>query len=135
MTNNELLLEITNIIGLQLQPVNEKLDRIDTLIGKLEKRMDSLEDRMHSLENRVASLESKVASLENGVKKSKQQIKQLKIIIEDQVLPMQRELSSYGSSVYRRYEEAADQTAVMEKNLQVLMQVVAEHSGKLEQLS
>lgn len=127
MTNDELLLQISNAMQIQLHPVNERLDRINTQMGKLEEGIGSLEKQMNSMGNRMDLLES-------GTEKLESQIKQTEVLIEDQVLPMQRELSSYGASVYRRYEEAADQTAVMEKNLQVLMHVVAEHSGKLEQL-
>lgn len=114
MTDNELLLEISNIMHTQLQPIVDRLDQ-------LEERMDALEARVTALENRMD--------------KSELEVREVKTLIETQLLPMQRELSAYGMSTYRRYEKATNQTESMEQDLHILMRVVAEHSKELSRPS
>lgn len=117
MTDNELLLEISNIMHTQLLPIVDRLDQLEERMGRLETRMDALEARVTALENRMD--------------KSELEVREVKTLIETQLLPMQKELSAYGMSTYRRYEKATNQTESMEQDLHILMRVVAEHSKEL----
>lgn len=142
MTDNELLLEISDIMQMQFQPVCEKLDRIDDRIGSLESRLGFVEKRLDSLESRLDSLESRMDFVESQLNDFKAQmngfnirLEKVEFSIETEVLPLQRELSSYGLSTYQRYQDSVEKIELLEKNQQVLMRVVAEHSKELKRLS
>lgn len=139
MTDNELLLEISNIMHTQLQPIVDRLDQLEERMDRLEARIDSLETRVTALENRMDKVELEITEaktlLENRIDKSELEIREVKMLIETQLLPMQKELSAYGMSTYRRYEKATNQTESMEQDLHILMRVVAEHSKELSRPS
>lgn len=128
MTDNELLLEISDIMQMQFQPVCEKLDRIDDRIGSLESRLDSLEGRMDFVESQLNDFKAQMNGFNIRLEK-------VEFSIETEVLPLQRELSSYGLSTYQRYQDSVEKIELLEKNQQVLMRVVAEHSKELKRLS
>lgn len=135
MTDNELLLEISDIMQMQFQPVCEKLDRIDDRIGSLESRLGFVEKRLDSLESRMDFVESQLNDFKAQMNGFNIRLEKVEFSIETEVLPLQRELSSYGLSTYQRYQDSVEKIELLEKNQQVLMRVVAEHSKELKRLS
>lgn len=73
--------------------------------------------------------------LEERMNRSERETQKVKTLIEAHLLPMQRELSAYGMSTYRRYETVSGQTESMEQDLHILMRVVAERSKELSKPS
>ena len=67
MTDNELLVAISDMMELHLQPVCQRLDKLDGRLGKLEHRMERLEQRMDHLESRVDGLEKRIDGLEKRI--------------------------------------------------------------------
>ena len=60
MTDNELLTAISELIDKKLQPINERLDNIETQIQPINERLDSLELQLKHTEN----------ALKNEIRKS-----------------------------------------------------------------
>lgn len=149
MTNDELLQEISKSMLLHLQPVCDRLDHIDTRLGSLENRMGALEKRMDALEKRVDVLDERVGALEKRMDVLEKRMDilekrldavekrmgKVEIQIESEFMPLLREVGSYGRSVYKRYLDSTEQIDVLEKNQQVLMRIVAEHSREIQRLS
>lgn len=61
MTDNELLTAISELIDKKLQPINERLDNIETQIQPINERLDSLELQVkqteHVLKNEIRKSE------------------------------------------------------------------------------
>ena len=60
MTDNELLTAMSELIDKKLQPINERLDSIETQIHPINERLDSLELQLKHTEN----------ALKNEIRKS-----------------------------------------------------------------
>ncbi|MCM1208722.1 MAG: hypothetical protein NC309_07340, partial [Ruminococcus sp.] len=50
MSDNELLFAISNLMDIKLEPVYERLDRIDARLDKVEQRLDKVEYRLDKVE-------------------------------------------------------------------------------------
>lgn len=129
------------------------MQELNNRVGRLEARMEELNSRVGNLESgreelnswvgRLASemqeLRSRVGRLASDMKsrleQSEAESRETKLLIETEVLPLQKELSAYNMSTYKRYLDSVEKMDVMEKNQQVIMRVVADHGRKLKQLS
>lgn len=102
-----MLLEMSNMLQVHLQPVKEQLDRVET-------RIESLEERMKKVETELGDL---------------------RLTTEIYVLPLLGELKSCYTGAYERYFKAADRIEIISQDVDILKQVVSKHSRKLESLS
>lgn len=58
-------------------------------------------------------------------------IKDMKIILEQDVLPRLQNIEACYTSTYRRYQNGINQIEAMQADIDILKKVVAEHSEKL----
>lgn len=93
MSDNELLLAISNMIQAQLEPINQKFAQ------------------------------------------NNQEIHEIKLLIENDVLPRINNIEACYTSTYRRYAGGIEQMKCLQADVDILKKVVAEHSEKLQKLA
>lgn len=137
MTDQELLLAISDImdkkIKSELQPVRDELkmmndniqQRINTLEQRLDARIDSLEQRLDaridSLEQRIDALEVRVNSIELHLENVTDRNIQL---LAENYLP-----------AAKRYEKATAAIDAMQVDIDLMKDVIRNHSEQLQQIS
>lgn len=95
MTDNELLVAISDMMELHLQPVCQRLDKLDSRIDRLESRVDGLEEMLTSLDNYVRiDMDTR--------------LKHVELTVENRMLPVLLDLRSCYEDTYERYRKWAD---------------------------
>lgn len=162
MTDNELLLAISNIVQSYTNPIQQQLrdtetrlnNRIDTVQTHLEGRIDSvqtnleakistLDDKIDSiqanLEAKISTLEAKISTLDDKIDSVQAnlgaEIKQTKILLENDVLPRLQNIESCYTSTYQRYVSNVMQQETLQSDVDILKKVVTEHSKLLQKIS
>ena len=128
MTDNELLLALSNLFDKKLQPIKED-------ISELKDRVASLETKVISLENRMASLETKVIFLEDKIDTLDTRTRRLELQLETQLIPRLQNIESCYTSTYNRYKSGVTQIEAIQEDVTILKTVVTEHSQKLQKIS
>jgi len=120
MTDNELLLALSNMMDKKLEPIHGRLDsmegrldrmevRLDSMEGRLDRvevrldgvevRLDKMEGRLDKMEGRLDKLESEVSALHVGQLEMKKDIKQMDKKVSD---TYQLALEAWGQSTENR---------------------------------
>lgn len=140
MTNEELLLAMSDMMDAKLKPVHVKIDRMDRRLGKVEKRLEKLEGRMGRLEESVIRLEEREGGLENRVGKLddrvgtlESRVKRIEVdLLENGVVPRLNTIEAFYVETSKRYQESTDHMEAVRADISVLKLVVQEHSKKLQ---
>lgn len=69
------------------------------------------------------------------IKPLKQDIEDVKLLLENDVLPRLNTIESCYTSTYRRYASGINQIESMQNDIEVMKKVIAEHSEKLQKIS
>ncbi len=152
MTNNELLLSISDMIdsklnaGLRLMK-NEMQDMKGELQTELRTMEQGLRSDMQKMEQGLRSdiqeLRSDMQTMEQGLrsdmKKMEQELKSdihmLKLCQENLILPRLNTIESCYTDTYRRYRDDADQMEAVSADVDIMKKVIAEHSQRLQKLA
>lgn len=156
MTNNELLLSISDMIdsklnaGLRLMK-NEMQDMKGELQTELRTMEQGLRSDMQKMEQGLRSdmqkMEQELRSdmqtmeqeLRSDMKKMEQELKSdihmLKLCQENLILPRLNTIESCYTDTYRRYRDDADQMEAVSADVDIMKKVIAEHSQRLQKLA
>ena len=116
MTNNELLLAISNMMDIKLKPVHDRLDKIElTLENNVLPRLEKLE-----------------LTLENNILP---RLKKIELTQENDILPRLQNIEECYLSTYERYQSGVEKIESMQSDIDVIKNVVIEHSEKLQKLA
>lgn len=150
MTDNELILTISELMDKKLSPINNRLQKVEGKIDIVEKHMDSLETslngRMDNLGGRMDNLEGHIDDLETSVNErfdavdkrftqNEELLRRVSLIQETEILPRLQNIEDCYLSTYKRYQKSAEQTDAMQVDLDIMKKVLIEHSQKLQQIS
>lgn len=144
MTNNELLLAISDIVEAKVDPLHKEIqqvrkevtekitlleNRITEVETKLESRITKLETK---LESRITKLESRITEVETRLES---EIVRISVLMENNVVPRIDNIESCYVSTYNRYVEGLNQISSIQSDVDVIKKVVIEHSKKLQRIS
>lgn len=107
MVNSELLLAISEIM-------DDKLEPIKTDIQELKEDVQGLKEDVQELKDRVLHVE---------------------LVQEHEILPRLQNIETCYLDTFKRYQNRADQVETIQKDVDILNKVVAEHSLKLQHIS
>lgn len=65
----------------------------------------------------------------------KTDIQDIKVTLENDVLPRLQNIESCYISTYRRYSNGINQIEAMQSDIDIMKKVITEHSSKLQQLA
>ena len=163
MTDNELLLAISNMMDTKLEPVNKEIQELkgeilwikgdvkglkeDVEVLKedvkgLKEDVEVLKEDVKGLKEDVEVLKEDVKGLKEDVEVLKEDVSDLKIRVkkieltqETQILPQLNTIQACYTSTYERYKVSVDDYETMKQDISVLKNVVEQHSEKLQLLA
>lgn len=65
----------------------------------------------------------------------KDDIRDIKILMENDILPRLQNIESCYTTTYKRYQSGANQIEAIQGDIDIIKKVVAEHSEKLQKIS
>ena len=153
MTNDELLLAMSDMMDTKLagalRPVREDIAELKTDVAGLKTDVAVLQADVENLKTGMAKLETGVAKLENGVAKLENGVAKLEIgmqKLDDRVTKIELHLENVTDRnikilaenyvpATKRFEEVTLQIPDMQCDIEVLKNVMAEHSILLGKIS
>lgn len=110
----------------KLKPINQKLDRLDGRVSRLETSVENLKDGMKELGERTFRLETSVEKLEADMT-------YVKVVqLENNVIPRLNTIEKCYIDTSERYLQRTEQMERMDVDINILKQVVANHSEQLK---
>lgn len=132
MTDNELILTISELMDKKLSPINNRLQKVEGKIDIVEKHMDSLEGHIDDLET---SVNERFDAVDKRFTQNEEMLRRVSLIQETEILPRLQNIEDCYLSTYKRYQKSAEQTDAMQVDLDIMKKVLIEHSQKLQQIS
>ena len=133
MTNNELLLAISDIVEAKVDPLHKEIQQVRKEVTEkitlLENRITEVETK---LESRITKLESRITEVETRLES---EIVRISVLMENNVVPRIDNIESCYVSTYNRYVEGLNQISSIQSDVDVIKKVVIEHSKKLQRIS
>ena len=106
MSDNELLLSISNIVSSQIEPLKQD----------------------------IKSIKQDMQSTKQDIQSTKQDIQFTKILIENDILPRLQNIEACYTSTYNRYANGIEKLDAVIQDIDILKKVVTEHSEKLQKI-
>lgn len=106
MTDNELLLAISNMMDVKLEPVTKDIQGMKEDINGMKKDIDEVKDR----------------------------VKNIELTQENKILLRLNTIEACYTSTYDRYKDSVGDYEAMKQDISILKKVVAEHSEKLQKI-
>ena len=122
MSDNELLLAISDMMDTKLKPVNDRLDKIEMTQEK-------------DILPRLGKLEQSYERLEQSQKGLEQSQKKIELALENNVLPRLQTIEDCYLSTFERYQSGIRQMETMQNDIDVIKTVIMDHSEKLQKLA
>ena len=150
MSDNELLLAISDMMDTKLKPVNVRLEKIELTqendilprLGKLEQSYERLEQTCESLEQSYERLEQTFESLEQSYErleqtcgKLEQSQKKIELTLENNILPRLQTIEDCYLSTFERYQSGVGQIEKMQSEIDVIKTTVTKHSEILQKFA
>lgn len=117
MTDNELLLAMSNMMDDKLKPVNDKLEGVEQAQEEMSGRLERVEQKQEEMSGKMDSMNDR--------------LKKVEITQENIILPRLQNIEAGYISTYKRYQEGVDQIQTMQNDISVIKKVVVEHSDRL----
>ncbi|MCI9034541.1 MAG: hypothetical protein HFJ08_10950 [Lachnospiraceae bacterium] len=107
MTDNELLLAISEMLDKKLEPMKKDIQNI---------------------KSKVKMIENKTENIENCIRK-------IELTQENEILPRLRTIESCYTSTFDRYKDGVEEHETIKQDISIIKNVVTEHSEKLHKIS
>ena len=164
MSDNELLLAISDMMDIKLKSVNDRLEKIELTqdndilprLGKLEQSQERMEQSYERMEQSVGKLEQSYERMEQSYERIEQSYermeqsyerleqsyerlelaqKKMELTLENNILPRLQTIEECYLSTYDRYRDGVDQMASMQANIDVIKTTITKHSEILQKLA
>lgn len=135
MTDNELLLAISNIVESKVEPLRLDIVSLKEDVAVLKEDVAVLKEDVAVLKEDVAVLKEDVAILKEDVTVLKKDVTVLKLIHENDVQPRLQNIEGCYLATFERYQSGINQIDTMQMDIDVMKGVIAEHSEMLQKLA
>ncbi len=121
--------------------LNEQLDvRFAQMKGELDEQMDVRFAQMDSaldakLDARFAQLDARLSPMERDIHTLQDDVIKINLTLENIIIPRLNTIESCYLDTYKRYQKYADKMETAFADIEMLKQVVADHSEKLQKLA
>ena len=130
MTDNELLLSISNIMDTKLNCFESRMDkRFDALDKKMDTVEEKLNRRIDEVEVRIDKVEENLNKVEDSLNAK---IHKTNLLIENQVLPRIKEIESCYLSTFERYQQEGTKIEQLQLDVNIIKDVLIEHGEKIK---
>ena len=114
MSNNELLLAISEMMDKKLEPIQKD---------------------MSNMQKDITQIQDDIIDIKAQIKETDIRIKQIEVTQENKILPRLQNIEACYTSTYERYAKGAEQIENTLNDMNLIKTVVTEHSVKLEKIS
>lgn len=114
MSNNELLLQISDLLDVKLQATENRL--------------------REEIQQVRTDLQSEIQQVRTDLEQVKSDLKQVQMTLENGIIPRLQNIEECYTSTYDRYRIEAEKVNALEADVNILKKVVREHSEKLKQI-
>lgn len=129
MVNVELLNVISDMLDAKFEAFERKMDaKIDAKLEPIYEKLDRLETRMDSMEAEMKAVKQRLDCVEERVSK-------LAGLIELVVIPRIKEMEAVYLSTFKRYQEYLERMQTVFDDVEILKITVHEHSERLKLIS
>ena len=119
--------------GEKLKPINQKLDRLDGRVLRLETSVKKLDERTSRLEISVENLKDGMEKLDERTSKLEADMTYVKVVqLENNVIPRLNTIEKCYIDTSKRYLERTEQIDRMDVDISILKQVFTNHSDQLK---
>ena len=141
MTDDELLLAISDIMDKKIQPLDTKIDdvesslysKIDHMGQLLNAKIDHVEQSLNAkIDSVEQSLNAKIDSVENSLQG---QITKINICLENDIKPRLQNIEECYLSTFERYKSRSEQLDQLQLDVSVIKRVLIDHGDKLQKIS
>ena len=141
MTDNELLLAISNMLDTKLKPLDVRLEQVDSHLeqvdGRLEQvdgHLEQLDGRLEQLDGRLEQLDGRLELISNWMVQIDDRTKKLEVLIEYDIQPRLQNIESCYTSTFNRYKKGVEQIETMQVDVDIMKKVLEDHSKKLQKI-
>ena len=124
MTDNELLLAMSEMMKSQMEPFKEEMREMIT---------ETVKSEMEPFKEEVREMITETVKTE--IEPLEKDVKEMKLLIENDVLPRLQNIESCYVTTYEIFRNKAEQIDTMQTDVDMLKLVVTEHSEKLQKIS
>jgi len=164
MSDNELLLAVSDMMDKKLKPIHEQMgkmethmDNMETSMDKMETRMDNIETSMDKIETRMDNIETSMDKMETRMDNIETRMDNVEINIDNLETRMMSHMNNGFAKIYNileneirpdikllaenflpaatRFEKSTMEIEDMQSDIELLKKVVVEHSEKLQKIS
>ena len=153
MTNNEMLLAISDMMDKKLQfelrPIKEDMQDMKADIQNVKADMQDMKDEMQNVKYEMQDMKADIVELKADMKNVKADIVNMKSDIqklqsdvhkislcqENIILPRLCTIESCYTDTYKRYNNYTDRMERAFDDIELIKKVVTEHSEKLQKIS
>ena len=126
MTNDELLLAISNMIDVKFEAFERSFNaKIDAVEARLNAKIDAVEARLNA---RIDALDAKIDAVNENLSVK---INNINLLLENDVVPRMNEIESCYLSTFDRYKQNNEKFEAMQLDIRVIKDVVLEHAERL----
>lgn len=126
MTNDELYLALSQLVKSNSKELESRMDAME---NRLSDRIDNLDAEMHCIEKRLSdridNLDAEMHCIENRLDS---EIKNVKLCLENVVLPRLQNIEACYTSTFERYKAYAEKYERLESDVEVVKSVVIKHN-------
>ncbi len=139
MTDSELLLAISGMLDKklksELQPIKSDIHDLKADVSQLKADVSNLKADVSHLKDDVSNLKADVSHMKEDIYHMKDEIYHIKLFQENVILPRLDTIESCYIDTYKRYKGYNDKMEAAFDDVELLKQVVGEHSQKLQMIS
>ena len=137
MSENELLLAISDIVGKNTKALESRIDRVEaSLINKIDEVDARLSNKIDEVDARLSNKIDEVdARLSNRMDGVDGRLTNIMLRLENIIEPRLSNIESCYTSTYDKYRDNIEKVETLEMNVEVLQSVVKEHGVKLAVLT
>lgn len=128
MTDNELLLAISNIMDKKIEPLQGE-------IGEMKGEIVEMKGDIAKMKGEIVEMKGEIVEMKGDITKLQGNYRKISLQLENNVIPHLNELSSCYTSTFQRYSSQLGKMDAYSQDMILLKEVVMEHSEKLKQLS
>ena len=146
--------KLEKILDEKLEPVYERLDRLESRMDAIESRMDRLEARMDAIESDMKDVKKRLGNMESDMKDVKKRLSNIEGAfyeefhpllvthaiprlssverkLEDEVIPQLNHTRNFAEATYKLATSAMDWLSSMQADIDELKNTVQQHSKSL----
>lgn len=133
MTENELLLAISNIVD---QKIKDNLKPLQNDISNIKDDISNIKDDINNMKIDINNMKNYIVNLQNDFCRLDNELHVLRVdLIENNVIPRLSNIEKHYVSTSNRYINSLELTESMLADVSLLKSVVAEHSEILQKYS